>query len=225
MLVSNYLILGISIMFRPTKRQRLECPPSCLDIETLQTVPTIPSLVSPPALIRTDLASQLAKELFLERFQKEVVIPFRYSLSSQLQIDTNLEDAMRRRELLKQRIPVGTNACTRVLEAASYEKGPAPILLVVAAEGIKPPTMLLHIPVLARQLRVPLLLLPGEASAEELGKLLGIKRVAILAFLPHINIYREGTPAVEAELHSAVNSFVEFVRTKVPGCEVASNVW
>jgi ribosomal protein L7Ae-like RNA K-turn-binding protein len=195
-------------MFRPTKRQRLENPPSWMDCETLASVAA--PFETP---IRTPLVSQLTKEIFIERFQKEIVGRFQFSLSSQLRVDgpSSLQDVKSRRTVLKQRILVGTNACTRALEAAVYSKGSCPMLLVLAAD-LNPPTILAHIPVLAKQTRVPILLLPGRASIE-LGKALGAKKVAILCFQPHVPVY-QGT-LVEQEVHGAVDSFVDFMLQKL----------
>jgi hypothetical protein len=111
--------------------------------------------------------------------------------------------------LLRKRIIVGVNECTRVLESAvstalrdgtrgSGDQSPAalsahparagfccqPRLIVVAAEGMRPsPLALTHIPVLADQLDVPVLLLPDLSTRQELGRLLRIKSASILMFL------------------------------------------
>jgi ribosomal protein L7Ae-like RNA K-turn-binding protein len=176
---------------------------------------TLASVAAPfETPIRTPLVSQLTKEIFMDRFQKEIVSRFQFSLSSQLRGDdpTSLQDVKSRRTVLKQRILVGTNACTRALESAVYSsKGLSPLLLIVAAD-LNPPTILAHIPVLAKQTHVPILLLPGRASFE-LGKALGTKKVAILCFQPHEPV-DEATEA-EEEVHGAVDSFVEFMLQKL----------
>jgi ribosomal protein L7Ae-like RNA K-turn-binding protein len=197
-------------MFPPTKRQRLENPPSWMDCETLSSVAA--PFETP---IRTPLVSQLTKEIFIERFQKEILVRFHYSLSNQMLVEppSSLEDVMSQRTVLKKRILVGTNACTRALEAAVYGKGSSPLLLVLAAD-LNPPTILAHTPVLAKQTRVPILLLPGLASAE-LGKALGTKKVAIMCFQPHVPIYRGDL--VERDVHGAVDSFVDFMLQKLQG--------
>jgi ribosomal protein L7Ae-like RNA K-turn-binding protein len=74
------------------------------------------------------------------------------------------------------------------------------------ARDIYPPTMLAHVPVLARQLNIPLLMLPGKASVE-IGKALGIRRTSILVFLPSSQTDSSSV---------AVNSFVEFVVSQIP---------
>jgi ribosomal protein L7Ae-like RNA K-turn-binding protein len=195
-------------MSRPTKRQRLENPPSWMDCETLESVAA--PFETP---IRTPLVSQLTKEIFMDRFQKEIVSRYQFSLSSQLRGDdpSSLQEVKSRRTVLKQRILVGTNACTRALESAVFSKGLSPLLLVVAAD-LHPPTILAHIPVLAKQTRVPILLLPGRASFE-LGKALGTKKVAILCFQPHVPVH-EATEA-EEEVNGSVDSFVDFMLQKL----------
>ncbi len=176
---------------------------------------TLASVAAPfETPIRTPLVSQLTKEIFMDRFQQAIVSRFQFSLSSHLRGDdpSSLQDVKSRRTVLKQRILVGTNACTRALESAVYSsKGLSPLLLVVAAD-LNPPTILAHIPVLAKQTRVPILLLPGRAS-QELGKILWTKKVAIMCFQPHVPIYK-GT-SVEQEVHGAVDSFVDFVLQKL----------
>lgn len=157
----------------------------------------------------------------MERFQKEIIDRFHFSMSSQLTVDEGMtvEDAKRRRQLLRQRIPVGMNACTRVLEAACAGKGPAPTLIVVAGDGLAIPTMLTHVPVISQRLQVPLLLLPGQATSAELGRCLGLRKATILCFQPSSGCqgYRGNTSIrMEAEIHAAVHSFVDFMRTKVP---------
>jgi len=194
---------------RPTKRQRLEQPPSWMDCENIATVAS-PYAEMP---LQTPIASQLTKEIFLERFQKEVLEPFHFSLSSQLQVDpnTSLVDTKQCRSILKQRIIVGTNACTRVLEAACTQRGTPPRLVVLTTDT--PPTILVHVPVLCQQHQIPMLLLGGPASLE-LGKVLGTKKVGIFAFSPHAGVY-PGTP-LQCNVHSAVDSFVDFVQSKIP---------
>jgi ribosomal protein L7Ae-like RNA K-turn-binding protein len=177
---------------------------------------SLSSVVSPftETPIHTPVVSQLTKEIFLERFQKEILSRFHFSLSSQLRVesDSSVEDAKIIRAVLKRRILVGTNACTRALEASAYSQGVAP-LLTVLAEDVQPPTILAHIPVLAKQSNVPILLLADWRASFELGKLLGTRKVAILCFQSQVPV-NPGT-LLEQQVHGAVDSFAEFMLQKL----------
>jgi hypothetical protein len=171
--------------------------------------------------------------------------------------------------IFRSRILMGTNQCTRALEAAihaRHQQGVYPsssqeVLfsntatttptattkapsLIIMARDVYPPTMLAHIPVMARQVGTPIVLLPRNASLE-MGKLLYTRRVAIVAFLPpQTPAPGECTTAAETKInssnpslietcdggdngsdvagthvallvHAAVDSFVDFVRSKL----------
>jgi ribosomal protein L7Ae-like RNA K-turn-binding protein len=192
-------------MQRPTKRQRIECPPSWMDCETISAVPYLNSI------IRTPVASQVTKEIFLERLEKEIVKRFRFSLSSaQHKLHEDDETSKKRRNLLRKRIQIGTNACTQALQKQQQQ----PRLVVVAGSNAPPAIVLAHIPVLTRQQKVPLLLLP--ATAQEVGKVLGTKRVVILTFLGRQDDEDATTSDDDEQVHDAVDSFVDFMRLKVP---------
>lgn len=113
---------------------------------------------------------------------------------------------------VKKRLLVGTNQCTRALEAAVLGKGMAPSLLVLARD-VYPPTILAHIPFLAKQVGTPILLFPGRASME-LGSTLGTKKVAIVLFLPSGDV-TDATEEIQ-QCHKDIDSFVEFAKSKVP---------
>jgi hypothetical protein len=189
-------------MFRPTKRQRQQQNPTCwMDCETLTVIPSPPSFQS--SVVRTAIASQHLEDIFLERFQKEIVQKCFFSLSPPPYLeaeDNHAFNSKRCRILLKQRILVGTNACTRALEAAAAagidnappKKQPSPavlkpLLVVVVVAGDSPSlpvvTPWVHIPVLTHTLTVPLLLLSSSASPL-LARLLRAKKVSVLTFLP-----------------------------------------
>jgi hypothetical protein len=238
-------------MIRPTKRQRVECPPSWLDCATLQAVPAAarrstakhaaPNSDDNGGMIRTPVASSTTKDIFLDRLRKEVVDKYKFSVASPKKATTsaagtrggtavgsmkdvsdgndNADDPVhsqqRIRELLRRRIAIGLNECTRALESAvgrqrrtsgtalerrcqeaskttmnetgkvsDVEFDGVPLLIVVAAEGMRPsPLPVVHIPVLASELSIPLLLLPESSTRRELGRILGIKSASVLAFL------------------------------------------
>lgn len=195
-------------MFRPSKRQRKlqEENPSCwLDCSNLCYVPT------PNGVIRTRRATQHLEDLFVERFVKEIIQPHWFTLGSRLHkslADQQQRSPMIGRDILKQRILYGTNACTRALErriphtlgtstvtaAATPTNGQVstacrklsigkPVLIVMAIKN-DPCYVIpwLQIPVLAYSKGVPVLLLSDSAS-KVLSKKLQAKHVSAITFL------------------------------------------
>lgn len=205
-------------MIRTTtsKRQRKERPSSWLENESL-------AFVASPwgTILRTKVASNHVKEIFLERLHKEIVKPFDKQKGKRKRglsvVETTAiltkEEKTRLDRIWNQRIVVGTNQCTRVLERIMIQSNnnnnttptsnntkDMPLLLVLARD-IYPPTILSHIPVMVEQINqsahcckqeedkegkphFPTLLLPGQAS-KELGRIFGTKNVSILLFLPY----------------------------------------
>jgi ribosomal protein L7Ae-like RNA K-turn-binding protein len=106
------------------------------------------------------------------------------------------------RALVKSRIKIGTNECTRSLESTETTRPE----LIILSRDVHPPTILAHIPYLAKN--VGILLLPGRASFE-LGKVLGTKKVAIMVFL------KRPEDASEQE-HDRIDSLVAFLKQKIP---------
>lgn len=192
-------------MFRPSKRQRLEQPPSWMDVESVETMAT------PCGHVRLAKASNLLKEIFLDRFRKEIILKYNYLLSSQLRIhdDVSVSALRAARRLLQERIHVGINICTKTLTRACQESENRPKLVVLAAD-VSPAHLMQHVPLLAQQLQIPILLLPGKASME-LGELLGTKRVAAIVFAS------ADTPMTSSEqaVHDSVADFVGFVLKKM----------
>ena len=77
---------------------------------------------------------------------------------------------------------------------------------MVLARDIYPPTMLVHVPVMAKRLDIPVLLLPGKAS-NEIGQAVGIKKTSILLFL---------SSKTNDQANATINSFVDFVKSNIP---------
>lgn len=190
-------------------------------------------------MLRTPMASPTTKDIFLDRLRKEVVDKYKFSAATPktmtatgggTAVGSNKDSSdgnatandsahsqQRIRRLLRRRIAIGLNECTRALESAvgrqphvrgttmnhrhldpteatsevgvsaidgRVESVDVPLLIVVAAEGMRPsPLPMVHLPVLARELGVPLLLLPDASTRRELGRILGIKSASILTFL------------------------------------------
>jgi len=125
--------------------------------------------------------------------------------------------------IVKSRLVVGTNQCTRALErAVARRNNPDEIddvvmpSLIFLARDVRPPTILAHIPVLARVLDIPIMLLPGKASSD-MGKSLGANKVSILVFLscsPRIATH-EMVQKIQ-DCHSGIDSYIEFAKSKAP---------
>jgi ribosomal protein L7Ae-like RNA K-turn-binding protein len=122
-------------------------------------------------------------------------------------------------DIAMSRLRLGTNQCTLILERA-MRKQESPPLLILLARDIRPPHMLAHIPALARQLSIPLLLLSGNTS-KELGTILGINLCSIVLFLSHdkekmqCNTDTHDT-AMISRYHNYIDSFIEYAKCKIP---------
>lgn len=203
-----------------TRKRRL--PTSFLDSPSLVQVVGFPSTANKQTnIITTQVASDVVKEIFLERFVKEIVRPFRPTSISRGDTFVMVDGRLKKRKvsdtktetpksekqsIWKERVKIGTNQCLRALESANPEEDSSIPSLLVMARDIYPPTMLSHAPVIAEKLGIPILMLPGKASTE-IGEAIGIKKTSILLFLPSA-----GTDAP----HMAVNSFVEFMISHIP---------
>ena len=235
-------------LVRLSKRQRLEQPLCWMDCETIATVVApvgvgVDSASSPRPdrrmLLSTPIASALTEEIFLDRLAKEILIPFRFSLSNQIQLldedaveNDTVSAAKERRRCLQSRLCIGLNACLRLLEeatAATRSGGthlptctatptkpttPAPQLVVLASEAATASTSTAAhqaVAVWAHQVGTPLLVLPNTSS-RELGRRFGTKHVTAVAFVSSPLTQQQPNRA----LHNAVDSFVAFVRDKVP---------
>lgn len=219
-----------SISQRPTKRQRREQPRSLMDNESLACV------ASPDGPIRTPVVDEIVKEIVLERLAKEICKRFNLVLSvprakrPMVMKNGKMVPAERTRRkvsdldpatiILRSRMKIGTNECTRALEAAISGDASAPSLIILA-KGVHPPNILAHIPYLAKRVGTPIMLLPGRAS-QEMGKTMGVKNVAILLFLPrpsgetNASNDDEALDASQTANHDRIDSFVDFIQSKIP---------
>lgn len=201
---------------RPHKRPRTESPTGWMECDDLTAVPN-PHLLGKEKgdglLLRTPIASTVSKEVFLDRLRKEIVEPFQFSLNSQLQIrpGESVLEAKERRKLIKSRILVGISVCSKALSAKNDSSAPTFLDLLVVSSDYQPAHFAAHLPLLAHQRQVPLLLLP-EAS-NELGTLLGIRRAGVVAFTrpPADTSGEEGVQ----DIHDAVTSFVAFIKNRI----------
>ena len=232
-------------LLRLTKRQRLDHPLCWMDCETIETVVAPVAMSTRDPLqqqplsrhFQTPIASPLTEEIFLDRLQKEILTPFRFSLSDQIQLLDNAVDtvpsAKLRRQWLQSRLRVGLNACLRLLEDADapLNGNPArdatvvalPTLVVITSEATtSASSTAAHyaLAMLAHQVGTPLLVLP-TTSSRDLGRRLGTKHVTAMAFVGECQNSPDGAPSglpptEQDQVHTAVASFVAFVRDKIP---------
>ena len=309
---------------KKTKKRKRYVPKSFLECQSLTHVVGFPPQNE---LVMTPTASEFAKELFLDRFVKEIVRPFqpgrtpnrrhhdgddaagsrqiaattesnagyyhvmvggklvkkrrisgdnppsRLSSNDSPPIDAignnnNNNETSRKRRIWNENIVIGSNQCLRLLETVFADHcgdnaGVTPKIsrpsttttttttttgdasssgkrvfskpsLIVLAKDVYPPTMLCAVPVLAKRLEIPLLLLPGKASLD-LGRALNAKRTSVLVFrcgeddkLPyttagatttttHGEDGRDGEHADFLGARASMASFVSFVLEQVPG--------
>jgi ribosomal protein L7Ae-like RNA K-turn-binding protein len=194
---------------------------------------TLACVASPNGPIRTPVVDDVTKEIVLDRLEKEIIKRFSLTLSvprakrPMVLKGGKMVPAERKRgkplrdpskALIMSRIKIGTNECTRALEAAVASGIGAPLLILLARD-VYPPNILAHIPYLARQVGTPVMLLPGRASYE-MGKTMGVKKVAILSFLPGTTTAASDNTSQgdsqEARQHSKIDSFVDFIKSKIP---------
>ena len=163
-----------------------------MDYESIESIHSLSlkkinySKESMPLVINTKVASSTMTEIFLSRLHKEIILPFRFTLSSQLQLldsDQNVYDATKRRNMIQRRIYFGYNSVSKLLFDANSNKATKPSLIVVVnpdnnyqnnshmqqpfTSSICAP-MLQHIPVLAYEMKIPLFILPSSYCIENL---------------------------------------------------------
>lgn len=204
---------------RKLPRSFLECP-------SLSLVADFPPSKEGECLakfVSTPVASDATKEIFLDRFSKEIVQPFRPKPENKgesfVMVNGRLQKQQTKSKMEKkvesnptnkiwsQRVRMGTNQCLRILEecmSSGKTSSNKPVVIVLARD-IYPPTMLSHVPVMAKSLETPVLLLPGKASSE-IGQVVGVKKTSILLFLPRVEDDKD--PA-----NDKVDSFLEFVKS------------
>lgn len=132
-------------------------------------------------VINTPVASSTMTEIFLSRLHKEIIIPYRFTLSSQIQLldsDETVHDATERRNVIQQRIVFGYNNVSKLIFDANSSKATKPSLIVLVnpdnnsqnashmQQSCIGAAMLQHIPLLAIEMNIPLLLLPSSYNSE-----------------------------------------------------------
>ena len=157
-----------------------------MDYESFDSIQNLSMMTAKtPFAIHTQVASSTMTEIFLHRLHKEIIIPFRFTLSSQIQLldsDRTVHDATERRNLIQQRILFGFNNVSKLLFDASSNNTAKPSLVVVVhpdtnyqnndshvqqpSTSIIGAPMLQHIPLLTNEMNIPLLLLPSSYISE-----------------------------------------------------------
>ncbi|CAJ1919505.1 unnamed protein product [Cylindrotheca closterium] len=209
---------------RKTKK-KIKAPPSFLDATTLLQVVDFPlqqqqeqqQALPEHDTVKSDVVSDVIKEVFLDRFVKEIVKPFAPDRNSNSQFvvrncklrKSNQNQAGKKTEtnsIWNQRIRIGTNQCLRILDAAMNGSANPKPLLCVCARDVYPPTMLTQVPVVAKKLKIPLVILGGKATTE-LGEAIGLCKASIVIIL-------ESSIGTD-ESHGAIDSFCSYARTLV----------
>jgi hypothetical protein len=261
---------------KSNKKKKRKLPTTFLNAQSLEYV------VGPyHELVTTPVASDVVKEVFLDRLVKEIVQPFLLrrpesscgrgngvgttiptdhgmihgtlvamteSTNSHpnnhpnivLTTTTTTTPTTRKSNQptsVKERIVMGTNQCSRLLERVlllrkkkckntmdANSKNPwlpqpcCPSLIILAKDTY-PPTMLAHVPVLAQQLNIPVLLLPGKASIE-LGQALNVRLTSIVMFLPKLSTDADDPSMArkeekEEDNDDPIDSFVAFIKSHI----------
>jgi hypothetical protein len=142
-------------------------------------------------------------------------------------IDSCDQEVMKK--VLRSRFRIGINSCTRTLERVFHNyrdtnqnatlgdtnSSKLDIIpdLVILARDIRPPNILAHVPYFCSLLKVPILLLPGRASAD-IGKVLGGKSVSVAMFLKRSDDQMDDEVSIRC--HRIIDSFVVFAKSKQP---------
>jgi hypothetical protein len=158
-----------------------------MDYESIESIQTLSFKKIPlgmkvtSCVINASVASSPLTEIFLSRLHKEIIIPFRFTLSSQIQLldsDKTVHDATERRNVIQQRIVFGYNNVSKLIFDANSNKATKPSLIILInpdsnyqkVSHLQQPrigaAMLQHIPVLAKEMNIPLLLLPTSYYSE-----------------------------------------------------------
>jgi ribosomal protein L7Ae-like RNA K-turn-binding protein len=191
------------------KRKHHKVPHSIAQNESLELI------ASPVGPIRSAILTSTDKDILLQRLKIELLDKYK------LLHEDNGIDCVLSRKLIKKYLVAGTNECTRSLEQARTSLGvmdengkrllPS---LVMLARDVRPPTILAHIPHLCLKLDIPIILLPGKASAD-LGKVFNIKNVSALLFMHHDE---RDIPHLNKDLKvfsKRINSYIDFAISKI----------
>ena len=226
-------------------------PQRFVDNESLSRVSSIYGMVD------TRYPSTVERDVVLDRFKKEIIQKFQVDFHpgksrgrekrprvAEKGTDKESGNTIKKdpskpptlSDVAKSRLCIGTNQCTRILEGAMKGTGPIPSLLILARD-LRPPHMLAHVPVLAKRLTIPLLLLPGKTS-RDLATMLGVNMCAIVLFRPRPPMEEKDVTKDDTEVntdagnvvirgpslslteisncHRDIESFIEYAKSKIP---------
>ncbi len=201
------------------RKNNVKIPHGIFQNESLEVVASIagPIITAPVTLVD--------KEILLDRLKIELLdrCAFFTSNVSPARGDRRIIDESGSKMIHKCLI-VGTNECTRALEAAkkkcknednTHTQNHFKPSLIILSRDLRPPTILAHIPFLCKQLDVPIVLLPGKASSD-LGKLLQMKTAAVILLCTLHESYEETYNKSEREVSNKIKSFAKFAKSKIP---------
>ena len=165
------------------------------------------------------------KEILLERFKIELLDRCNFfTRRPQAKDGDDVSTEEKRSVAINQCLIIGTNECTRALEKMTKKKcgkinfnpqchfSPS---LIMLARDLRPPTILAHIPILCKQIGIPIVLLPGKASSD-VGKLLHRKRAAVLLLCTYDEYHLGECSDVERDVSNRISSFINFAISKIP---------
>ena len=183
-----------------------------------------------PVLLKTPLLDNVSCDIFLDRFRKEITIPFRINLSRK--VDRLSKDVQLHRTVFMQRVTVGVNTCAKILEgevsslsikndekegvgAGGVNKvRSVPMLVVLVNTTTAEDTLCLaHIVSLCHSCKVPILLLPSKSGSTttSLGRALGIRRASVITFLSQGDA--QECPKMQSGMDSFIKHWLGMVRT------------
>ncbi|GMI55803.1 hypothetical protein ScalyP_jg7375 [Parmales sp. scaly parma] len=160
--------------------------------------------------IQQQLSEDSCSELML-KIREELVDRYDYSLSCEkkgklmpTRTKEEEENKTKLQRLIQRRILCGVNQTTRELQRSSP-------LLVLVARDLKPATAVSHIPPMAKQANVPLLVV---SSSTLLGRCFNTKRISVLCFSSSsasVDAEAEADDKLDTDVDDTIDSFVNNV--------------
>jgi ribosomal protein L7Ae-like RNA K-turn-binding protein len=207
-------------MYRPDKRKRRQHP-TWIDLHSTEAL--VNSRMNVMVDIHNHSVPEHTKNIFLERLKIEILERFQFYLKSQASKGYDGDEALgsaisKQRLIVKQRILIGINACTRALEVRKKScQSTSSALLLILGTDIQPTCIAAHVSSLAKQMSqpVPIFVLPGISPSKELGAVLGTKNASCILFLSRPQSEGRELDDDEESVHQTVDSFIAYFRSKI----------